>query len=52
MNDFMLWGQPQGGYTSNKGLYIMVKKPLDRGIVNFVYGVFSKADKDQSGEFI
>ena len=49
-NDFALWGQPLGGYTSSKGLYIRVKKPLDRGHVMFVYGVFAKTPEDNNGE--
>ncbi len=49
-DDFLLWGQPLGGYTSPRGLYVMVKKPLDRGHVQFVYGVFSTTDKDKDGE--
>ena len=49
IDDFTLWGQPVGGYTSPHGLYLMVKKPLDRGHVQFVYGVFSATDKQAEG---
>ncbi len=50
IKDFTLWGQPEGGYTSNKGLYIMVKKPINKGYLQFMYGVYGPADKDSKGE--
>ena len=34
--------QPRMGYTSQRGLYIRVAKPIDKGHFNFVYGVFQE----------
>ena len=34
--------QPWMGYTSQRGLYIRVTKPIDKGHFNFVYGVFQE----------
>lgn len=34
--------QPRMGYTSQRGLYIRVVKPIDKGHFNFVYGVFQE----------
>ena len=34
------------GYTSEKGFYIRVRKPVSHGLVNFTYGVFKETSKD------
>lgn len=34
------------GLTSAKGMYIRVKKPIDSGYFNFVYGIYKESTKD------
>ena len=33
------------GFTSEKGFYIRIRKPVDHGHVNFTYGVFKETSK-------
>ena len=32
--------QPKGGFSSPSGIYVRVKKPLEKGHIQFVYGVY------------
>lgn len=43
-------GQPPGGFTSNSGLFVHVKKPLERGHFHFIYGVYKQMRNNRDGK--
>ena len=49
--DLINMGQPPGGFTSNSGLFIYVKKPLERGHFHFTYGVYKQMRNARDGEY-
>ena len=45
MNSPVLAEATGEGFTSEKGFYIRIRKPVDHGHVNFTYGVFKETSK-------
>ncbi len=51
LNDLQSIEQPLGGFTSHRGIYVRVHKPIDRGHFHFIYGIYKHVTSEEHCKF-